>query len=258
MGNKVLPMVTNLFGYQISCRGLGGDIAFACHLLASSQSGHYIACANPHSLVVASQDRIFSEALKNADLLLPDGEGIIIASRLLGLPRKERVTGSDFFYGLSAKLSKDRGARYFFLGSTDLVLTLIKERIREDYPNITVCGMLSPPFKEEFSEAENRKMVSAVNAAQPDVLWVGMTAPKQEKWIFKNRARLQVPLIAAVGALFDFYAGTKQRSSLFWQRLGLEWLPRFLREPRRLWKRNMKSTPTFLFWIVKEMVRKGK
>jgi len=253
-----MPQVANLFGYQISCRGLDGDIDLAYDLIISGQMGRYMACANPHSLVVASRDRIFSEALKNADLLLPDGTGIILASRLLGLPIKKRVAGSDFFHGLSEKFSKGSGARYFFLGSTEVVLKLIKERIKRDYPNITLCGLLSPPFKENFSEIENLQMVSAVNAAQPEVLWVGMTAPKQEKWIFENRNKLQVPFIGAIGAVFDFFAGTKQRSSIFWQRLGLEWLPRFLREPRRLWERNLKSTPTFLFWIVKEMVRKVK
>ena len=120
---------------------------------------------------------------------------------------------------------------------------------------MTVCGLLSPPFKPNFSDAENAAMVSAINETRPDVLWVGMTAPKQEKWIYQNRDKLKVPLIAAIGAVFDFYAGTKIRSSDFWQRLGLEWFPRFLKEPKRLWERNMKSTPIFVSWIVKEKIR---
>lgn len=95
-------------------------------------------------------------------------------------------------------------------------------------------------------------MISAVNNARPHVLWVGMTAPKQEKWIYKNKAKLQVPFIGAIGAVFDFYAGTKERSSDFWIKMGLEWLPRFLKEPKRLWERNMKSTPIFLWRIIRE------
>jgi N-acetylglucosaminyldiphosphoundecaprenol N-acetyl-beta-D-mannosaminyltransferase len=83
-----------------------------------------------------------------------------------------------------------------------------------------------------------------------------MTAPKQEKWIYENQAKLQVPLIGAIGAAFDFFAGTKKRSSGFWQRLGLEWLPRFLKEPRRLWERNLKSIPIFLYWIARERLKK--
>ena len=154
------------------------------------------------------------------------------------------------------ELSQEGGARYFFLGSTEHVLRLITRRIAKEFPNIEVCGTMTPPFKPEFSEDDNREMVAAVNAAQPDVLWVGMTAPKQEIWIHKNLDKLQVPLIAAIGAVFDFYAGTKKRSSEFWQSLGLEWLPRFLREPRRLWERNLKSTPIFFYWIAREWIRK--
>jgi N-acetylglucosaminyldiphosphoundecaprenol N-acetyl-beta-D-mannosaminyltransferase len=256
--NGLSQEVANLFGYQVSCRGIDGDIALARQLIASKTAGRFLACANPHSLVVASQDEAFSRALKAADLLIPDGKGILLAGRALSLPIQERVAGSEFFRGLTVALSKEGGGRYFFLGSTRQVLRLITERLAREFPNIEVCGTLSPPFRAEFSDEENRAMVAAVNDAQPDVLWVGMTAPKQEKWIDENRKRLQVPLIGAIGAVFDFYAGTKKRSAVFWQSLGLEWLPRFLREPRRLWERNLKSTPLFLYWIAREMIRKVK
>jgi len=135
------------------------------------------------------------------------------------------------------------------LGSSENVLDLIKSRLNRDFPNIVVCGTYSPPFSDKFSEAENRAMVKAVNDASSDFLWVGMTAPKQEKWILANREALQVPFAAAIGAVFDFYAGTKQRSSDFWIKLGLEWLPRFFKEPKRLWERKLKSTPIFLWWM---------
>lgn len=256
-GNRALSQgEAPLFGYQVSCRGIDGDILLARNLIASGHNGQYVACANPHSLVVAAHDEAFSRALKAADLLLPDGKGIVIAARALNFPIKQQVAGSEFFRGLTMTLSEEGGARYFFLGSTNHVLKLIKERLRKEFPEIEVCGTLSPPFRGEFSDDENRDMVAAVNAARPDVLWVGMTAPKQEKWIWQNRDKLQVPFIGAIGAVFDFYAGTKKRSSEFWQGLGLEWLPRLLREPRRLWERNLKSTPIFLYWIATEMIRK--
>ena len=245
-----------IFGYPISCRGINGDINYAINLLTSRRFGQYVACANPHSLVMASRNRAFSEALQQADLLLPDGEGILLAARALNLPIKQRVAGSEFFLGLTMALSEAGGARYFFLGSTEHVLILMTERMRKEFSNITVCGTLSPPFKDEFSDDDNRNMVAAVNAAQPHILWVGMTAPKQEKWILANRHKLQVPFIGAIGAVFDFYSGTKKRSSILWQRLGLEWLPRFFREPKRLWERNLKSSPIFLYWIAREMIRK--
>jgi len=248
--------VSSLFGYWVSHQGAQGDIAKTREFIASGGHGHYMACANPHSLVVASRDQQFCKALKCADLLIPDGAGILVAARALNLPIKERVAGFEFFQGLSVELAKNGGGRYFFIGSSEHVLGLITQNLNLEFPEITVCGTLSPPYKPEFSAEENAAMVAAINAAQPDVLWVGMTAPKQEKWIYENRGKLEVPFTGAIGAVFDFYAGTRQRSSGFWQRIGLEWLPRFFREPRRLWERNMKSTPIFLYWIAKEKIKR--
>ncbi|HTP67250.1 MAG TPA: WecB/TagA/CpsF family glycosyltransferase [Geobacteraceae bacterium] len=246
---------TSLFGYRVSCGGIRHDVARALDFVKRRTGPAYMACANPHSLVMAVKDPLFREALLNAGILVPDGAGIVLAAKILNKPIHERVAGFEFFRTLSDHATKNGGARYFFLGSSSNVLDLIAARLQREYPGITVCGTYSPPFADDFSAAENERMVAAINEAAPDVLWVGMTAPKQEKWIYRNRDKLAVPFIAAVGAVFDFYAGTKKRSSRFWQRLGLEWLPRFLNEPKRLWERNLKSTPIFLGWIVKEKVR---
>lgn len=244
--------VVNIFGYQVSARGISGDIKHACRLIFAGHHGQYMACANPHSLVVASRDESFQSALQQSNLLIPDGAGIVLASRALNQTTLNRVAGFEFFYGLTKTLDNLGGGRYFFLGSSNNVLNRMVTRINLEFPSITVCGTLSPPFTTEFTDTENKSIVSAINASKPDVLWVGMTAPKQEKWIYQNRDILKVPFTGAIGAVFDFYAGTKKRSSNFWQTLGLEWLPRFLREPRRLWERNMKSTPIFLYWIARE------
>lgn len=250
-----LSSISILFGYNVSHCGIDGDVIQACKFVEAGVGCSYMACANPHSLVVAKRDQLFSDALHQADILIPDGAGIILAAKVLGLPINQRVAGSEFFLGLSERLSSNGGARYFFLGSSDHVLSLLRQRLEREFPRITVCGTLSPPYKPKFSAEENSAMVAAINAAQPDVLWVGMTAPKQEKWIYENRSKLEVPFSAAIGAVFDFYAGTKKRSSIFWCRLGLEWLPRFLKEPKRLWERNLKSTPIFLWWILREKIR---
>jgi len=210
-----------------------------------------MACANPHSLVIASKDAAFKSSLQNADILLPDGAGIVLAARILCRPIKERVAGSDFFLGLSEVAEKEGQLKYFFLGSTQAVLERIQKRLAVDYPSIRLCGVYSPPYKEEFDDEDNKVMIDLINEARPDVLWVGMTAPKQEKWIFQNRNRLNVPFTAAIGAVFDFYAGSIERPSERWQRLGLEWLGRFLKEPRRLWQRNLISMPIFLYWVMR-------
>jgi N-acetylglucosaminyldiphosphoundecaprenol N-acetyl-beta-D-mannosaminyltransferase len=194
-------------------------------------------------------------ALKNADILLPDGTGVVMAAKLFNRTVIKKVAGYDYFVALSASVKEIGGLRYFFLGSSKHVLDRIKSRLHREYPSITVCGTYSPPFKEVFSEADNEAMIKAITDAKPDVLWVGMTAPKQETWIHENQDKLHVPFIGAIGAVFDFYAGTKVRSSVFWQNLGLEWLPRFIKEPERLWERNMTSTPIFISWLLKEKIR---
>jgi len=135
------------------------------------------------------------------------------------------------------------------------VLREIVEKMSVDYPKIEV-GVYSPPFKPEFGEEDNAKMVEAVNAFKPDVLWVGMTAPKQEKWIYQNREKLDVYFIGAIGAVFDFYIGRIKRSHPVFLKLGLEWLPRLLQEPGRLWGRNFVSNPMFLYRVIAQMIKR--
>lgn len=213
------------------------------------------ACANPHSLVVAETDETFFRALKDADLLIPDGTGIVLASKVLGGRISERVTGSDIFQGLSEKLNQTGGASYFFMGSTDSTLKTIQDKMEREYPNIEYAGGYSPPYKESFNDEDNGLMLEAVNKVKPDVLWVGMTAPKQEKWIYENRNSINARFICAIGAVFDFYSGKVTRSHPVFQKMGLEWLPRFLRQPRRLFKRNFVSSPVFLYSVLKQYMK---
>lgn len=167
---------------------------------------------NPHSAVVASEDKAFTKALKKSDILLPDGIGVVLACRLKKLKMSERISGYDFFEAFSRKANAKGKVSYFFLGSSEAVLEKIRNRMEKDYPNIEVVGTYSPPFKPEFSDEDNQHMCDAVNKAKADVLWVGMTAPKQEKWIAQNHEKLDVHFSAAIGAVFDFYAETKSRA----------------------------------------------
>jgi N-acetylglucosaminyldiphosphoundecaprenol N-acetyl-beta-D-mannosaminyltransferase len=254
---KGARLMTNesVLGYQISRRGLVGDVDLAQGLLRERQGVSSVACANPHSLVVAREDREFAAALRSSTLLLPDGIGIVLAGRMLGRPFPERVAGYEFFATLTRRLDDAGGARYFFLGSTPEVLARIEARIAKEHCAMTVAGTCSPAYRDVFTAADDEEMVRAVNAAAPDVLWVGMTAPKQEKWIERNRSRLQVPLVVGIGAVFDFYAGTRPRAPQWVCDAGLEWLPRLVREPRRLWRRSVVSAPAFVFEVLREKSR---
>ncbi|MDX9818273.1 MAG: WecB/TagA/CpsF family glycosyltransferase [Desulfococcus multivorans] len=220
--------------------------------IEAGKRGRVFVCANPHSLVQAAHDPLFQQAIRSADLVTPDGAGIILASKILGGKVRHRVTGSDIFWGLSEILNKSEGMSYFFLGSTEETLWEIKRKMAVEYPRIRFAGSYSPPYKSEFSEEDSRKMVEAVNAARPDVLWVGMTAPKQEKWIHLHRDQLDVKFIGAIGAVFDFYVGNVKRSHPVFQSMGLEWLPRLVQEPRRLWRRNFISSPLFLLYVLRQ------
>jgi N-acetylglucosaminyldiphosphoundecaprenol N-acetyl-beta-D-mannosaminyltransferase len=246
----------NIVGYPITTLSKEECLEEILFWLKSEERGRYFVCANPHSLEVAKKDEVFSQAIKEADLVVPDGVGIVIASKILGGYIRKRVTGSDIFLQLCEALNGEKDFSCFFLGSTYKTLAKISEEMNVDFPNITVAGAYSPPFKPEFSPDDERMMVEAVNQVKPDVLWVGMTAPKQEKWIYRNKDHLDVKFIGAVGAVFDFYAGGVKRSPPWFLDHGMEWLPRLVQDPGRLWKRTLISAPLFLTRVVAERFRK--
>lgn len=222
-------------------------------LMALPQRKLLINTINAHSYNVAQTDVLFAAALEGGDALIPDGASIVKACRWIGAASQpaERIAGWDLFVMEMQRLN-DRGGKCLFVGSSEKVLSLIRERAVADYPNIAV-ETYSPPYKPEFSEADNQRMIEVINAAKPDLLWIGMTAPKQEKWAFAHWSELRIDChVGTIGAVFDFYAGTMKRAPLWWQRHGLEWLYRLLREPRRMWRRYVVGNVVFLWRIFKE------
>lgn len=214
---------------------------------------------NQYSYCVAEKDKTFKEALKASDILLPDGVGITNAAQFLNGVRIKKIAGADLHEFLLKKLSK-KGGSCFYLGASEDTLKRISSRIAEEYPNIKV-GAYSPPFKASFSPEDNEQMLVAVNSFEPDVLFIGMTAPKQEKWSFRNKDELNAGLICAIGAVFDFYAGTVKRPGKIWRNLGLEWLGRLIQEPKRMWKRYLFNGLIYGGYLIKakaKFITKGK
>ena len=212
---------------------------------------------NAHSFNTAQNDELFAEALKCSDYLIPDGASIVKACRWLGCKSqpKERVAGWDLFAFEMCRLN-GKGGRCMFMGSSPKVLGLIVERAREVYPNIEVVTY-SPPYKSEFTEEDNKAIIAAINSANPDLLWIGMTAPKQEKWTYSHWAQLNIHChVGTIGAVFDFFAGTYQRAPRWWQEHSLEWLYRLIKEPKRMWRRYVVGNPLFLLNIHKEKSNK--
>ena len=245
----------DLLGFGVWAAGLPALGRLWEEHLEQGQDCRWIACLNPHSYVTALDDAPFLCALQQADWLLPDGVGIVLASRWQRGRICSRITGFDAFSSINRMLDRREG-RVFFLGASESTLDLICQRMARDYPHVHLVGRLSPPFKASFSDDDVAQMLAAINNSGADVLWVAMTAPKQEKWIQAHAAQLDVKLIGAVGAVFDFYAGTVKRSPPIFQRLGLEWLPRVVRAPRRLWRRMLVSAPIFVWHAMKAALQR--
>lgn len=205
---------------------------------------------NQYSFCIAEEDVEFKHALADSDILLPDGVGVVAAVKLLYGKKIAKIAGADLFYHLLYNLDRSRG-RCFFLGSSEETLTRIKERLAIDYPGVE-AGFYSPPFKPTFSEEDNQKMVNSVNEFNPDVLFIGMTAPKQEKWLAEHKDQIDARISCAIGAVFDFYAGTVGRPNKFWINMGMEWFIRLFKEPKRMWRRYIYYGPVFLKYILKE------
>ena len=203
---------------------------------------------NPHSYCVAKQDLQFKQALSSSDILLPDGVGIVFANRFLNGKQIKKIAGYDLFLFLMNKLNNESGS-VFFLGASEETLEKIKSKSFQDYPNITF-GSFSPPYKFEFSEKDSKIMCDEVNFFNPDVLFVGMTAPKQEKWVHLYKNKLNANTICSIGAVFDFYAGNIERAPKLMINLGLEWLHRSFKSSRLL-RRNFISNPKFILHILK-------
>lgn len=208
---------------------------------------------NQYSYCIAEKDSDFKTALQQSDILLPDGVGIVSAVRLLTGEKIKKIAGADIHQYLLEELNRKKGS-CFYLGSSSTTLQKISNRLSKEYPNIKV-GVFSPPFKKDFSDADNLQMKEVVNAFRPDVLFVGMTAPKQEKWSFQHKIDLDVSIICSIGAVFDFYAGTIERPSPFWINIGLEWFVRLLKEPSRMWKRYLYYGPVFIGSIFAQKIK---
>ena len=219
--------------------------------LASLPEGKLlINTVNAHSYNTARKDSLFAEALTNGDVLIPDGVSIVKACKWIKAKSqpKERIAGWDLFAFEMEKLERESGT-VMFMGSSQKVLDLIVRRAAEVYPHLKVVTY-SPPYKPEFSDEDNKAIVDAINAANPDLLWIGMTAPKQEKWTYAHWKELDIHChVGTIGAVFDFFAGTVERAPMWWQRHGLEWLYRLLKEPKRMWRRYIIGNALFLWNI---------
>lgn len=211
-----------------------------------------ISTLNAHCYNLTQNDAYYQQALLHSDVIIPDGVGVTWAIKWLTGQRIQKIAGADLFFYEMERLQQN-GGKCFFLGSSPDILQKIEMRIKREYPNVALMAY-SPPYKEEFSKEDNLEMLHAINVFKPDVLFVGMTAPKQEKWAHTHYKLLQVGHICCIGAVFDFYAGSIHRAPQWMIQLGLEWFYRLIREPRRMWRRYLIGNLVFIWSIIKEKI----
>jgi N-acetylglucosaminyldiphosphoundecaprenol N-acetyl-beta-D-mannosaminyltransferase len=214
---------------------------------------HLICTLNTHSFITALDDQGFYQALLKSDILIPDGVGVVFGLKLLYGEKIRKIAGYDLFELEMKELNNSNG-KCFFLGSSLKVLDLIIKRAAVDYPNVKV-DFNSPPYSPEFALEENELMIQKINSFSPSVLFIGMTAPKQEKWAFANLNKLNVGHVCCIGAVFDYYAGTKKRAPKWMIDNGFEWMYRLITEPRRTWRRYLVNNFRFILLIVKEKLK---
>jgi N-acetylglucosaminyldiphosphoundecaprenol N-acetyl-beta-D-mannosaminyltransferase len=205
---------------------------------------------NSHSFITSMTDKDFKHSLKASDVLLPDGVGIVWAEKLLYSHKISKIAGYDLFLFLMNKLNNENGS-VFFLGGTEETLRKIKIKCEIEYPNVSFFSY-SPPFKESFTESESESMCNWVNEKKPDVLFVGMTAPKQEKWVHLNKNNLNAQNICSIGAVFNYYSEELKRSNKkVINNSGLEGIVRLISNPsKKLFHRNFVSVPLFILLVV--------
>lgn len=221
------------------------------------QNHSYIVTCNVDHLIKLRKDAEFQQVYASAGAIVADGMPIVWASKMLRKPLKMKVSGSDLF-GKLGKAFESRRYRLFFLGSASGVPERAMRNLKRSFPDMNIVGCYSPSYGFEAKEEENRRIVQMLIDTRPDIVFVGVGAPKQEKWIYRHYLEYRVPVSIGVGATFDFISGSVKRAPRLLQRTGFEWCWRLAQEPKRLWKRYLVHDSRFLVMVLKEMVKARK
>jgi len=220
-----------------------------------NQIRHYVCVSGAHGLIECQRDQRLRTIHNEAGMVTPDGMPLVWCARLLGMSRTRRVYGPDLMRAVTER-SERRGYRQFYYGSTEPVIEALRQALLQRHPNLLIAGTLCPPFRALTPE-EDRTFTQQINQARPDIVWVGLSTPKQEMWMASHREHIDAPVMIGVGAAFDFLAGTKRQAPLWIQRNGLEWAFRLCSEPGRLWRRYAYIVPMFSILALGDIVRRS-
>ena len=241
----------NILTVRISVISFEAAVTSVEELIASGET-HYVCFCNVHTVMTGVDDPDFRRITNEASLALPDGMPLVWAARMFGHDQPGRVYGPDMMMALCRK-GLYMGYSHFFYGGDTGVLGRLIENLRRLLPGLKVAGYYSPPFRPLTPE-EDIQVVDIINNSGAHILWVGLGAPKQERWMAEHRNRINVPVMLGVGAAFDFHSGRIKQAPKWMQNIGLEWLFRLYSDPRRLWKRYLYNNPRFIYHVSKQIL----
>lgn len=249
MSSKTMPKLKtcNILGVKINVTNMNDTVKVITENLDNIK-GNYICVSNVHTTVMSHEDESYKDIQNGGFMALPDGKPLSIVSKKRGFKEAERVTGPDLMEEIF-NISEENGYSHYFYGSTQETLDILEEKLKEKYPNMKIAGMYSPPFRT-LTEEEDKKIVADINKTNPDFIWVGLGAPKQEIWMSKQKNRVN-GLMLGVGAGFDYHAENISRAPKWMQNLSLEWIYRLMQDPKRLYKRYFYTNSKFIKYITR-------
>jgi len=249
------PETSDVLGVPISLVDIRRTVSILNSWIEKREGG-YVCVTGVHGVMESARDPELLEIHRAAGLVVPDGVPLVWIARRRGCSQIRRVYGPDLMLA-ACRSSVELGHRHFFFGGAFGVPELLARRLGERFPGLRVVGTHSPPFRP-LSPAEDQEVVDKINEADPDFVWVGLSTPKQERWMATHVQRLSAPVLVGVGAAFDFHAGLKRQAPSWMQRSGLEWLFRMLSEPRRLGPRYLRNNPAFVCRLIRQSLRAGE
>jgi N-acetylglucosaminyldiphosphoundecaprenol N-acetyl-beta-D-mannosaminyltransferase len=242
-----------VLGVRVAALQIADVVAQMERWIRNRDGSRSIAATSMHGIVEAQRDATFKETLHSTDLVVPDGMPLVWLGRRAGYDLPRRVYGPDLMLAFCQQTA-GRGYRHFLYGGEPGVPERLAESLKRRFPPTEICGTFSPPFRS-LTEGEDERIVRMISRAAPDVLWVGLGTPKQERWMHAHRDTLNVPVVVSVGAAFDFLSGRRNQAPSWVREHGLEWLFRLVQEPRRLWRRYLVDGMRFLAYLALDSLK---
>jgi N-acetylglucosaminyldiphosphoundecaprenol N-acetyl-beta-D-mannosaminyltransferase len=242
----------NVLGVGISAVNM--DLAVSrIHSWIERREHHYVCITGVHGVMESQRDADLKRIHNDAGMVTPDGMPMVWANKLSGNSHVSRVYGPDLMLEV-CKQGVAKNHKHFFYGGGDGVAELLKQKLIEKVPGVQIVGTYTPPFRPLTAE-EDQAVIDMIRSSGADIVWVGLSTPKQERWMSSHIGRVSAPVMVGVGAAFDFHAGLKSQAPYWMQRSGTEWLYRLITEPKRLWKRYLTNNPLFVLSYLMQVLR---